>query len=371
MLIQKNENRLSGEKCLQLNGIDYVELYVGNVRQAAHFYRTVFGFRPIAYAGLETGERDYISLILEQGDIKLVLTGAFDSDSPIAEHIHLHGDGVKDIAFRVDDTVAIFNETVARGAKPVLAPTVIERNGKRLIKATIATYGDTVHSFIQYLDTDLIFFPNYSAIKSALQVTPIGISLIDHVAISLEIDQLTEWTNFYQQVFGFIEAHHEDIATEYSSMNSRVVEDSTGLIKFVLLEPAENRRKSQIEEYLMFYKGAGVQHIAFATSNIIETTRALRDHDIEFLYIPPAYYDALQDRVGKIEEDISALRDLNILVDRDKWGYLMQVFTKPYNNRPTLFFEVIQRNKARCFGSGNIKALFQALEREQALRGNL
>lgn len=361
----------------QFNGIDYIELYVGNIHTALHFYRTAFGFTPIAYAGLETGERDRVSYILKRNEIRLILTGAVHPEGPIAEHVYLHGDGIKDIAFRVNDTCSVFNEAIGRGAKPVLEPTTIEKDGRRLIKATMAAFGDTVHSLIQRDDPGETFLPDYHPIHNGVDASlPEDASLpmlerFDHVAVVLDWGKLDEWVDFYNNVLGFHQSHQEDVMTEYSAMNSKVVEDGKGQIKFALLEPAESKRRSQIEEYLMYYRGPGVQHVAFLTEDIVGSIWELCKRGIQFLQIPPTYYSMLEDRVGKIEDDILQLRDLNILVDRDKWGYLMQAFTKSFNNRPTNFFEVIQRKKARGFGSGNIKALFEAVEQEQAMRGNL
>jgi 4-hydroxyphenylpyruvate dioxygenase len=356
---------------LQFNGIDYIEFYVGNIHNAVHFYRTAFGFTPIAYAGLETGERDQVSYVLKENEIRLILTGAIHPEGAIAEHVRLHGDGVKDIAFRVNDTAGVFNEAIRRGAKTVLEPTILENDGKRIIKATIAAFGDTVHSFIQRDDPDETLLPHYQPIHNGVEAALPMLKSFDHVAVVLDWRQLDERVDFYNNVLGFHQSHHEDVMTEYSAMNSKVVEDSRGQIKFALLEPAESKRRSQIEEYLMYYSGPGVQHVAFLTEDIVGSVRELSKRGVPFLQIPPTYYSMLEERVGKIADNILDLRDLNILVDRDPWGYLMQAFTKSFNNRPTNFFEVIQRKKARGFGSGNIKALFKAVEQEQAMRGNL
>ncbi len=359
---------------LQLKGIDYVEFYVGNARQAAHFYRTAFGFKPVAYAGLETGVRDRASFVLEQRNIRLVLTGALDPDSSIAEHVRLHGDGVKDIAFTVDDAAQAFEETVRRGAKPVMEPTVIEGQKGHVIKATIAAYGDTVHSFIQRDQYHGTFFPKYHAIKNPAPHTPTGLAAIDHIVGNVELGKMDEWVDFYNQVLGFRQLQHfsdEDISTEYSALMSKVVQNGSGRIKFPINEPAEGKRKSQIDEYLQYYRGPGAQHLALLTDDIISTVRKLRENGVEFLRTPDTYYEMLGDRVGKIDESIDALRELGILVDRDDEGYLLQIFTKPVQDRPTVFYEIIQRKGARGFGAGNFKALFEAIEREQALRGNL
>jgi 4-hydroxyphenylpyruvate dioxygenase len=356
----------------QLKGYDYIEFYVGNAHQAAHFYRTAFGFTPVAYQGLETGARDRVSYVMEQRNIRLVLTSALYHTDPIAEHVLIHGDGVKDIAFTVTDAEHAFAETVRRGAQPIMEPTVFEDKGGQVVKATIAAYGDTVHSFIQRKDYQGNFFPDFIAIKNP-PTPPIKpcLAAIDHVAISLEPGQLDQWVRFYQEVLGFHASHEEDIETQYSAMNSKVVQNNTGRVKFPMVEPAQGRRKSQIEEYLAYYRGPGVQHIALLSSDIVETVRALRSTGNEFLRTPDAYYEMLEERVGKVEENMEELREQHILVDRDEWGYLLQIFTKPLQSRPTVFMEAIQRKGARGFGSGNIKALFEALEREQARRGNL
>lgn len=352
-------------------GILYLEFYVGNIHNAVHFYRTAFGFTPIAYTGLETGDRERVSYIMKRNAIHLILTGAIQPEGPIANHVYLHGDGVKDIAFTVNDACSVFNDAIKRGAKPVMDPTIVEIDGRQMIKATIGAFGDTVHSLIQWDYPDDPVFPGYQPIANAQEAAEPLLSSFDHVAIVLDWDKLAEWVEFYKNVLGFHQSHHEDVMTEYSGMNSKVVEDSTGQIKFALLEPVESKRRSQIEEYLIYYQGPGVQHVAFLTLDIISSVRELCKGGIQFLQIPPTYYSMLEDRVGKVDANPLDLRDLNILVDRDRWGYLMQAFTKSFNNRPTNFFEVIQRNQARGFGSGNIKALFQAVEQEQARRGNL
>jgi 4-hydroxyphenylpyruvate dioxygenase len=359
---------------LQLKGIDYVEFYVGNARQAAHFYRTAFGFQPIAYAGLETGIRDRASFVLQQRNIRLVMTGALDPSSPIAEHVKLHGDGVKDIAFTVDNAERAFEETVKRGARPIMEPMVIEGQKGSVTKATIATYGDTVHSFIQRTTYHGTFLPKYHAIKNPPPVTSTGLVEIDHIVGNVELGKMDQWVDFYNQVLGFRQLQHfsdDDISTEYSALMSKVVENGAGRIKFPINEPAKGKRKSQIEEYLQYHHGPGVQHLALLTDDIIATVRALRANGLDFLRTPDTYYDALNERVGKIDEDMAAVHELGILVDRDDEGYLLQIFTKPLQDRPTVFFEIIQRKGARGFGAGNFKALFEAIEREQALRGNL
>jgi 4-hydroxyphenylpyruvate dioxygenase len=354
-----------------LKGFDHIEMYVGNARQAAHFYRTAFGFKPIAHSGLETGVRDRASIVVQQNDIKLMLTSALTPDSPVAEHVKLHGDDVKDIAFAVDDAAMAFDVAVKNGAPAILPPTVIEDSEGRITKATIGAFGDTVHSFIQRDGTDSSFFPTFQVIENPPPAVPTGLTSIDHVAVSVEPAQLNGLVDFYNRVLNFHHSFTEDIVTNYSSMNSKVVENRSGLIKFPIVEPAPGQRKSQIEEYLAFHHGPGAQHIALTSDDMLATVRALRANGNEFLVTPNSYYDMLPERVGEIDEDIDELRELNILVDRDDWGYLMQIFTKPLLNRPTVFLEIIQRKRAKGFGSGNIKALFQAMEREQAARGNL
>jgi 4-hydroxyphenylpyruvate dioxygenase len=361
--------RLGRADLVSLKGFDYIELYVGNALQAAHFYRTIFGFLPVAYAGLETGERDRASFIVEQGQIRLILTAPTSPESPIAEHLRLHGDSVKDIAFIVDDSRQAFASVIERGATPVMDPAVFESGEGRLIKSTIAACGNTVHSFIQRDGSPHAFFTPYRALTQASPAASTGLQAIDHIAISVETGALDRWVEFYQTVLGFYQSHTEDIFTEYSAMNSKVVQN--GNIKFPIMEPAPGRRKSQIEEYLELNCGPGAQHIAFLTQDIVETVRMLRENNLEFLSSPDTYYQLLEGQIGKIDEDLRLLRELNILVDRDPWGYLLQIFSKPIQSRPTLFVEIIERIGARGFGGGNIKALFEAVEREQAARGNL
>lgn len=357
---------------LTLKGFDYVELYVGNASHAAHFYRTAFGFRPVAYTSLETGNRDRVSYVMEQGNIRLILTAAVTPDSLVAEHVRKHGDSVKDIAFTVDNAANVFEAAISRGAQPVMEPTVFESETGLLKKATIRSFGNTVHSFIERDGTPpALGFPEYRQVPKQLGATSVGLTEIDHIAICVEEGKLDEWIDFYRNVLSFHQSHQEDIATNLSAMNSKVVQNKGGEIKFPIMEPARGRRKSQIEEYLAFNQGAGSQHVAFLSANIVESVSALRDNAIEFLPTPNTYYQMLAARVGEICEDIASLQETNILVDRDEWGYLLQVFTRPLQSRPTLFGEIIQREGARGFGGGNIKALFEALEREQELRGNL
>ena len=357
---------------VQLKGFDYLEFYVGNAYQAAHFYRSFYGFKPIAFAGLETGVRDRASIIVEQKDIRLVLTAPLTPDHPITRHVSLHGDDVKDIAFTVDDAEGAYKAAIRNGAHSILPPTEFNDGRGHMLKATVAALGATVHSFIQRDGHfDGAFLPNFEIIENPPLAIPTGLTAIDHIAISVEAHTLNRMVDFYFDVLGFHESFSEDVMTEYSSMNSKVVQNSTGCIKFPMVEPARGKRKSQIDEYLSFHFGPGVQHVAFASDDIIASVRALRDNGNVFLRTPESYYSVLRDRVGTFEEDVDALRDLNILVDRDEWGYLMQIFTKPVMTRPTIFTEVIQRKNARGFGAGNIKALFEAIERDQAKRGNL
>ena len=356
---------------LQIKGIDYVELYVGNVPQAAYFYRMAFGFTPAAIASLETGARDRTSLLLRQNEITMVVTGALSPDSPIAEHVNLHGDSVKDIAFAVDDAAQAFAEATSRGARPVMEPTMFEQNGAHTVKATVAAYsGDTVHSFVQRAP-DAPLLPNSVPIPHQPITDSMGLVAWDHAAFCVEADMMQPWVDFYVNVMDFHVAHQEDVTTDYTGMNSKQVQNASGTVKFPISEPAPSRRKSQIEEYLSFHHGPGVQHVALLSDRICDTLPALRRSGIEFLKIPDNYYDNLEARVGKVSEDIALLRDLNVLVDRDEWGHLFQVFTKPLQARPTVFMEIIERQGARGFGGGNIRSLFEAIEREQAVRGTL
>ena len=363
--------RSAPEAAIGLTGIEYLELYVGNVHQAAHFYRTAYGFTPVAVAGLETGRRDCVSVALEQNDIRLVLTGALDSQSHIAAHVGLHGDGVKDIALGVSDVREAFAALVKRGARPIMEPVVMEDEDGKVLKATVGTFGDTVHSLIQRNGYKGPFLPGYKRAREWPPVLQLQLKTIDHLAICVEMGTLDQWVDFYKRVFDFRQSHQEDVETEYSAMNSKVVQDQTGMVKLPIIEPAEGWRRSQIEEFLMFYGGAGVQHIAFSADDIIYSVRTLRNAGDEFLTPPAAYYETLKERIGEISESVNDLRENNVLVDRDQWGYLMQIFTKPIESRPTLFLEFIQRKQARGFGGGNIRALFEAVEREQARRGNL
>jgi 4-hydroxyphenylpyruvate dioxygenase len=356
---------------LQIKDIDYVEFYVGNASQAAHFYRMAFGFAPVAFSSLETGARDCTSFVLQQNNVTLLFTSALSPGSPVAEHVRVHGDSVKDIAFNVDDARYAFQETVRRGARPLMEPTLFEQDGGRFVKATVAAYGDTVHSFIQREGLDKRFFPGYQSFKNPPPAVPTGLAAFDHIAVCVEPGSLTAWFDFYINIFDFHHSHQEDIVTENTAMNSGVVESGNGRVKFPLMEPAPSKRSSQIEEYLEFHHGPGAQHIALLSDDIVQTIRALRANGIDFLYTPDTYYETLEARVGQLDTDKQSLRELGILVDQDQWGTMFQVFSKPLHGRPTAFMEIIQRKGARGFGGGNIKALFEAIEREQALRGNL
>lgn len=359
---------------LPLNGTDYVEMYVGNAKQSAIFYQSVFGYELVAYAGPETGIRDRASYVLQQGKIRLVLTSAITPDSEIARHHFEHGDGVKVLALWVDDAAASYVATVSRGAESVEEPHTIKDEYGEVVVSAIKTYGDTIHRFVQRNNYNGVFMPGYSARKSDLKTMPVGLKYVDHCVGNVELGAMNKWVKFYEDVMGFkllITFDDKDISTEYSALMSKVVSNGNGYIKFPINEPAEGKKKSQIDEYLEFYRGAGVQHIAVATDDILHTVSELRKRGLEFLMVPDTYYNDLLDRVGDIDEDLSALRDLNILVDRDEEGYLLQIFTKPVQDRPTVFYEIIQRKGARSFGKGNFKALFEAIEREQEIRGNL
>ncbi|MBX7156245.1 MAG: 4-hydroxyphenylpyruvate dioxygenase [Bacteriodetes bacterium] len=359
---------------LPINGTDYIELYVGNAKQAAHFYRTAFGFKWIAYAGPETGLRDRASYVLQQEKIRLILTTPMHPNNPVADHIYQHGDGVKTLALWVDDAQKSWEETTKRGAVSVQEPTTLTDEHGEVRIASIKTYGQTVHTFVERKNYNGVFMPGFQPVESTYNPTPVGLLYVDHCVGNVELGKMDEWVRFYEDVMGFkllLTFDDKDISTEYSALMSKVVSNGSGYIKFPINEPAEGKKKSQIDEYLEFYHGPGVQHIAVATKDIIHTVTELRNRGIEFLRVPNTYYDDLLDRVGAIDEDIAPLRELGILVDRDEEGYLLQIFTKPVEDRPTLFFEIIQRKGATSFGKGNFKALFESIEREQALRGNL
>jgi 4-hydroxyphenylpyruvate dioxygenase len=360
---------------LALLGIDHVEFWVGNAKQAAHFYRTGFGYSPVAYAGPETGLRDRASWVLGQGSIRLVLTSSLRPGTEIADHVARHGDGVHDVALGVPDAGVAYAAAVERGATGVQEPTDDKDEHGIVRRAAIATYGETVHSLVDRSGYSGPFLPGFVPWTSVPDpLPPVGLEAIDHVVGNVELGRMNQWVEFYERVLGFTELVHfsdEAISTEYSALMSKVVWDGDGRIKFPINEPAKGKKKSQIDEYLEFYRGPGVQHLAIATDDIIETVTALRDRGVEFLRVPTTYYEDLQARVGRIDEPVDTLAELGILVDRDPDGYLLQIFTKPVQDRPTVFYEIIQRKGARSFGKGNFKALFEAIEREQALRGNL
>jgi 4-hydroxyphenylpyruvate dioxygenase len=363
------------EDFMPLDGWDHVELWVGNAKQAAYYYERAFGFRRIAYAGPETGVRDRASYVVEQNDIRLVLTSALHPGHEIGEHANKHGDGVKDIALRVPDARHAYEEAVKRGARGVREPEVVEDDFGQVELATIATYGDVVHTFVGRNSYEGAYLPGYVAKESALGTDDgPGLLAIDHIVGNVELGHMNEWVSFYEQVFGMTEMIHfsdDDISTEYSALMSKVMTDGNGKVKFPINEPAEGKRKSQIDEYLDFNHGPGAQHIALQSSNIVRAVETLQRRGVVFLSTPDAYYEETPDRVGEIAESWDDLKRLRILADRDDDGYLLQIFTQTAQDRPTLFFEVIERHGARGFGDGNFKALFEAIEREQALRGNL
>lgn len=359
---------------LGLIDMHHAELYVGNARQASHFYQTVFGYSLVAYRGFETGSRDRVSYVLQQGNIRLVLTGALGSEGAIAEHVNLHGDGVKDLAMLVGDVDRAYTECVRRGAQSITPPMDISDEHGTVRYAAIATYGDTVHSFIDNRNYKGVFLPGFVAKSAPQLVEPVGIQFIDHCVGNVELGKMNDWVAFYRDVMGFtqyLSFDDKDISTEYSALMSKVMAGGRGRIKFPINEPAEGKKKSQIDEYLEYYKGPGVQHMALLTGDIVSTVRALSNNGLEFLKVPSTYYDDLIERVGAIDEPIEELKELGILVDKDDEGYLLQIFSKPVQDRPTLFYEIIQRKGARGFGKGNFKALFESIEREQDLRGNL
>jgi 4-hydroxyphenylpyruvate dioxygenase len=357
---------------LKIRGTDHVEFYVGNAKQAAYYYAHAFGFSVVAYSGLETGTRDRASYVLQQGKVRFVLTAPIGPDGPIADHVQRHGDGVKDIALEVEDVDRAWEGTTQRGAHSIREPhDHTDENGTIRI-AAIATYGDTIHSFVDRSKYRGVFRPGYQ--PTGMKAADGPLLYVDHMVGNVSLGDMDRYVAYYRDVMGFSQWQHfddKDISTEYSALMSKVMADGSGRIKFPINEPAEGRRKSQIEEYLEFYRGPGVQHIALATADIVSTVGRLRDSGVAFLTVPRSYYDMLPDRVGKIDEDVSTLAKMGILVDRDEEGYLLQLFTKPVEDRPTVFYEIIQRKGSRGFGKGNFKALFESIEREQALRGNL
>lgn len=364
------------EDFLPLKRIDYIEFYVGNAKQSAFYYQYAFGFKLTGYRGLETGDKKVTSYLLEQGKIRFVLSTALYPDHEISEHVKKHGDGVRDIAFEVDDAASAFNETVKRGAVPHLEPTKIEDENGYIIKSAIKIYGDTIHTFVERKNYNGLFMPKFvdAGDRAVKGIIDTGLKAVDHIVGNVELGKMNEWMNFYADVMGFkqlISFDDKDISTEYTALMSKVMQNGTGKIKFPINEPAKGKKKSQIEEYLDFYCSPGAQHIALITGDILGTVNELQRRGVQFLKVPTTYYQELETRVGKIEEPISELEKLGILVDKDDDGYLLQIFSKPVEDRPTLFYEIIQRKGARSFGKGNFKALFEAIEREQELRGTL
>ena len=370
-----NKNTSSQTDFLPLEGTDYVEFYVGNAKQAAHYYMTAFGFQPLAYAGPETGMKDKASYAVRQHKLTFVLTTPLRPDNAIADHIYKHGDGVKAISLRVNDATSAWQETTKRGAKSYMEPQRLKDDNGEVVLSGIHTYGDTVHLFIERKNYKGTFMPGYKALSNPhFKPADTGLLYVDHCVGNVDWNGMNPWVKFYEDVMGFkniLTFDDEDISTEYSALMSKVMSSGNGFVKFPINEPAEGKKKSQVEEYLEFYKGEGVQHVALATNDIVTTVRDLMSRGVEFLRVPTSYYDDLLDRVGKIDEDLGPLKELGILVDRDNEGYLLQLFSKPVEDRPTLFFEIIQRKGAKSFGKGNFKALFEAIEREQEARGNL
>lgn len=371
-LVQNNTQ--TSKDVFPILGTDHIEFYVGNAKQASIFYQATFGFELIAYRGPETGVRNMVSYVLKQDKIRLVLTSSLLTDNEISRHVAEHGDGVKVLALWVDDAEWSFNTAVEKGAKIAEGLKVTEDEDGIVKTASIHTYGDTIHTFVERKNYSGEFMPGFKPQKGAFPIDPVGLMYVDHCVGNVELGGMNKWVKFYQDVMGFnllITFDDNDISTEYTALMSKVVSNGNGYIKFPINEPAKGLKKSQIEEYLDFYKGAGVQHIAVATDNIVETIQKLRSKGIDFLYVPEVYYEDVLDRVGKIDEDLETLKKHNILIDNDDDGYLLQIFTKPVQDRPTVFFEIIQRKGAKSFGKGNFKALFEAIEREQELRGTL
>ena len=372
----KNPNKIfeDAQDFLPLLGIDYVELYVGNSKQSTHYYKSVFGFQSEAYSGLETGNKETVSHVIKQEKIRLVLTSSYKKDTAVNKHFNKHGDGVKFIAFLVDDATKSFEETVKRGAKPYMNPVREQDENGYVVRSGIYTYGETIHLFVERNNYDGVFLPGFKKWDSSYNPQSIGLKYIDHVVGNVGWNEMNKWCKFYKEVLGFsqiISFDDDDISTEYTALMSKVMSNGNGRVKFPINEPAKGINKSQIEEYLDFYNGPGVQHLALATDDIINTVSELRKRGVEMLYVPETYYDTLIDRVGDITEDIKYLKEYGILIDRDDDGYLLQIFTKPLVDRPTLFFEIIQRKGAKSFGKGNFKALFVAIETEQKSRGTL
>lgn len=362
------------EEFLPINGTDYVEFYVGNAKQAAHYYQTAFGFQPLAYAGLETGVKDHTSYVLRQDKITFVFTTALYPESEIAGHVVKHGDGVKVIALWVDDARKSYNETIKRGAKSYFEPYTQKDESGEVVCAGIHTYGETVHIFIERKNYHGVFLPGFVKWEPLYQPEPVGLKYVDHMVGNVGWGEMNTWVDFYANVMGFtqlVSFDDHDISTEYTALMSKVMSNGNGRIKFPINEPAKGKKKSQIEEYIDFYQGPGVQHVAMATDDIIKTVAELRDRGVEFLTVPASYYTTLLSRVGNIDEELKNLQQLGILVDRDDEGYLLQIFTKPVEDRPTVFYEIIQRKGAKSFGKGNFKALFESIELEQGRRGTL
>ena len=365
---------MNNQDFLPINGTDYVEFYVGNAKQAAHYYQTAFGFQPLAYAGLETGLTDRTSYVLQQGKIRFILTTALVPDSDIGEHVKLHGDGVKVVALWVDDARNSFEETTKRGARPYLQPKVQQDKDGEVVLSGIYTYGETVHIFVERKNYNGVFLPGFVEWNPEYRPADVGLRYVDHMVGNVDWGQMNTWTDFYANAMGFkqlISFDDNDISTEYTALMSKVMSNNNGFIKFPINEPAKGKKKSQIEEYIDYYRGSGVQHIAMATDNIMQTVGELRKRGVEFLSVPDSYYETVSERVGIIDEDLKTLQKLGVLIDRDDEGYLLQLFTKPVEDRPTVFYEIIQRKGAKSFGKGNFKALFESIEREQAKRGTL
>ena len=372
--IQPSVTNNTSTDFLPLQGTDYVEFYVGNAKQAAHFYKTAFGFQSLAYAGPETGTRDKVSYVIRQNKLTFVLTTPLRSGNSVADHIYKHGDGVKVLALKVEDATKAFDETIKRGGKPYMQPTILKDDDGEVVLSGIHTYGETVHIFVERKNYKGAFMPGFREWKSVYNPAETGLLYVDHCVGNVGWNQMNPWVKFYEDVMGFrniLSFDDKDISTEYSALMSKVMSNGNGYVKFPINEPAAGKKKSQVEEYLDFYNGEGVQHVAIATNDIVKTVSELQSRGVEFLTIPASYYETVLERVGKIDEDLEPLQRLGILIDRDNEGYLLQIFSKPLEDRPTLFFEIIQRKGAKSFGKGNFKALFEALEREQDARGNL
>lgn len=372
--IAPSPNTKNEKDFLPLMGTDYVEFYVGNAKQAAHYYKTAFGFQSLAYAGPETGVKDRASYVIRQNKLTFILTTPLHNDNEIADHIFKHGDGVKVLALKVENATSAWEETTKRGGKSYMQPTTLKDENGEVVMSGIHTYGDTVHLFIERKNYKGVFMPGFRKWESVYNPPGTGLLYVDHCVGNVGWNQMNKWVQFYEEVMGFrniLSFDDKDISTEYSALMSKVMSNGNGYVKFPINEPAEGKKKSQVEEYLEFYNGEGCQHIAIATNNIIETVSQLMHRGVEFLKIPASYYTTVMERVGHIDEDLAPLSELGILIDKDDEGYLLQIFSKPVEDRPTLFFEIIQRKGAKSFGKGNFKALFEAIEREQAERGNL